>query len=122
MPVSKYPTRSLGGPIPTRQQMTGKSWPVILGPLFTDGGRDSFLASTTPSEIIWEFVYEDLGEWEVNILDTHNDEAYDTHLPFDFVDPDTGILWTGVKYLEYQRGTREKVWLNKRVARLVKRP
>ena len=119
---NQYPTVDLGGPIPTRYQLLNKSWPTVLGPKYAGGGQDSFLASTTPSEITWEFAYEDLDPWESDLLDAHNDSAYDTHLAFSFRDPDTGTLWAGVKCLEYQRGSREKAWLNKRVVRLVWRP
>jgi hypothetical protein len=118
---SAYPTPALGGPRYLRCQIISKQYPVILGPKYTDGGQDSFLASTTPSEIVWEIEYDGILASEAVTLDAHNDSAYDTHLQFNFTDPETGTTHA-VKYLEYQRGARTHRDINKRLVKLIKRP
>lgn len=119
---SAYPTPSQGGPRFTRCQIVSIKYPTVLGPPYADGGRDSFLASTTPSEVLWEIEHGQLLLFEASILDAHNAEAYDTHYSFNFIDPETGTLWTGVRYQEYQRGSRTNRNINKRLTRLVWRP
>lgn len=117
-----FPSPRYGGPQWLRCQVADKKWPTVEGPAYVDGGRDTFLSSPLPSQIIWEIAYGGLEGWEVAILDGHNESTYDTHLSFDFTDPETGITYEGVKYLEYQRPTRTQRWSDARVVRLIKRP
>jgi hypothetical protein len=118
---SQYPTYDIGGPKQLRCQIIDKTYPVVEGPKFQDGGQDTFLPNQTPT-ITWELAYEGLLQSEVATLDSHNDSAFNAHLSFNFRDPETGTLYAGVKYAQYQRGTRTKTWLNARVVRLIKRP
>lgn len=119
---SQYPTPDIGGPQYSRCQIIDKKYPVTAGPKYTDGGQDTVLGNSTPSEIIWEIEHPGMSQAEIAVLDAHNDSAFDTHLQFTFRDPETETLWGGVKYLEYQRGTRDMRWSDKRVTRLIKRP
>ena len=120
MPTT-YPVVTAGGPQFRRCEMVEKKYPSVLGPRFYDGGQDSFVSTSSPSEIVWELEYDALTSAEAATLDAHNDSCYDTHLSFTFTDPATGTLHAGVKYLEYQRGGRRKPWYMRRV-RLIKRP
>jgi hypothetical protein len=115
-----FPIFSVSGIMHKRCQIVEKKYPVVVGPPFGDGGRDTFCGNTSPSEIIWEIEFDGLTQAEVATFDTHNDSALDTHLSFTFTDPETATAYT-VKYLEYQRGTRQKRWNNRRLIRLIKR-
>lgn len=117
-----FPSVALGGPQWLRCQVVDKKWPTVTGPVYCDGGQDTFLSSPIPSQISWEIEYGGLEEWEISILDGHNDSVYDTHLGFDFTDPETGIAYENVKYLEYQRGQRPQKWNDRRLVKLIKRP
>lgn len=117
-----FPVVALGGPRPRRCQIIQKEYPTVLGPLYSDGGQDSFVASSTPSKVVWEIEYEGMPGHEAAMLDEHNDSALDVHLAFDFTDPETGVTWLGVKYLEFQRGARTSRRINKRLVKLIWRP
>lgn len=116
---SAFPVPSAAGPQYTRCQIVDVDFPSIVGPKFYDGGADTFglpFATT-----VWEIEYDGLEQSEVATLDAHYASANGIHLSFDFTDPETGITYS-VKYLEYKRGSRDRRWINKRVARLIKRP
>jgi len=117
---SAYPLPPTG-PQYIRCQVIDKKYPAVLGPAYADGGQDSFVSTAAPSRIVWELEYAGLTQAEAALLDAHNDSCLDTHYSFNFTDPETGTTYV-VKYLEFQRGTRAKRWLGKRLIRLIKRP
>jgi len=119
MPPSAYPTPTLGGPQWSRCQVVDKKYPVTTGPAYYDGGQDTF--GLPFATIIWEIEYGGLEAADANTLDAHNDSAYDTHLAFNFTDPETGVTYT-VKYLEYQRAPRRFRWQGGRLVKLIHRP
>lgn len=79
-------------------------------------------ADTTNVVIRWRFTYTGLGSAQSAVLDSHNAEAKDQLLGFNFRDPRTDALYSDVHYEGYEAPEHEWYQLQSRVVTLVKRP
>lgn len=123
-----YPTPTQGGPQYLKYTKHRKDWKEItVISVFEDRGVDTnSSADNMPQR--WSFEYDGLTEDEVGTLD----DWWDTHRltgSFDLQEPrnepwsgTVGSTITGVKFEDYEDGTHDKVWINKRIVHLVKYP
>lgn len=122
MPVIEaFPLPSEGGPMWTVYYPQPPEFQVDVGTPYKSGGVDFWVRSDDKT-YRFIFVYEGLDELEAQILDDHNESAFDTAYGFDFTDPRTGELFTSVHYEKYERPAHVKVKNQKRSVVLIKRP
>lgn len=94
---------------------------------YDDGGRDVKLQNGGNGVKTWVLTYDGLTEAWAAILDSHMLAA---KLPddgpsgnsFNFRDPKTTTLYSGVRYLSYTRGAHQRKWSQARQITLVKYP
>lgn len=100
----------------------------IASTVYADGGRDFMLQAGGNGIKTWVLDYQGMTEVEAAILDAH---AYSAKLPegdgpsafsFNFRDRDTATLYSGVRYLRYERVPHARKWVQSRRVTLVKYP
>lgn len=115
------------GPIYLKYLRHPKDWKsVTVFSEFEDGGVDA-LEHANDAAIRWEIEYNGLEDEDANILD----EFFEVHrfsVPFTFIEP-RDHPWTGGEgntytdvYFEDYRKDHDKVWIQSRSVRLVRRP
>ncbi len=123
-----YPTPTRSGPQYLKYTKHRKAWKdITLISTFEDRGVDTnSSADDMPQR--YTFEYDGLLEAEVATLDSWWDTyrltgTFDLEEPRD--EPWTGTVGntvTGVKFEDYEDGDHDKVWINRRIAHLVKYP
>lgn len=116
---SSYPPPLITYELPERFQVDSVQ--------YDDGGRDVKLQHGGNGIKSWVLTYDGLTEAQVAILDAHMLAA---KLPddgpsgnsFNFRDPKTATLYTGVRYRTYERAAHQKKWSQSRSIQLVKFP
>lgn len=91
-------------PVFMRWERLADEYPIVRGPVFADGGIDTFLSNTTPIRR-WRVIYEGLLVAEAAILDSWYASNSGEHGSFNFTDRDSTV-YGGVKVDEggYERG------------------
>jgi len=117
-----YPTYLLGGPLHRRLYQETPEFQTVKGPKFYDGAQDTFNPPGVSPVRRWAIDYEGLTETEAALLDDHYEAAEGMHLGFPFTDPRTGIAYTNVKYLDYDRPAHNRRTIQARRVRLEWRP
>lgn len=121
MPTA-FPTIEHGGPRWRRFYQEPPTYKTIRGPEYYDGGQDTFSPPGVSPVRRWVVDYDQLIGTEAAILDEHYDSAEGGHLGFDLTDPRTGITYTNVKYLDYDRPAHNTEKIQARRVRLEWRP
>lgn len=115
------------GPIYLKYLRHPKDWKsVTVFSEFEDGGVDS-LEHADDAPIRWEIEYNGLEDEDANILDEFF-EAHRFSIAFTFIEPRDhpwtqieGNTYTDVYFEDYQRD-HDKVWIQSRRVKLVRRP
>lgn len=129
MPVAEYPMISVSAtnPRPLLFYQMPEQFQVSTTH-FSDGGVETMLQAGGNGIKTWVLEYEGMTEVEAAVLDSH---SYSAKLPegdgpsaytFNFRDRDTGTLYSGVRYLRYERVPHTKKWSQARRVVLVKYP
>lgn len=120
MPPSAFPVNPSGKPY-LRFVMLADEWPVTEGPVYYDGGRDTFCAATEPTRR-WLIVFGGLTPAQAAVLDAHFASAKGTHLGFNLTWRD-GTVYANVKYESYERNHPFLYdYSQSRAIQLIKRP
>lgn len=96
--------------------------------VYDDGGVDTALRNGGSGIQRWYMFYDGLTAAQAAILDAHNDTAKmpegdgPSAYSFNFRDPDSGILYTGVRYQTYDRPIHKQKDIQQRLVILVKFP
>lgn len=95
---------------------------------YDDGGRDVKLQHGGNGIKRWVLRYIVLNQTWAAILDSHayaaklSEDGGPSGNSFNYRDPETGILYTGVRYLRYERPAHQKRHIQSREVELVKFP
>jgi hypothetical protein len=85
-----------------KRERLADEYVVVRGPVFADGGQDTFCGATTPIRR-WRDEYTGLTTTQAQVLDDWFAANLGTHLSFTLTDSD-GNTFGGVKVTRYERG------------------
>lgn len=116
------------GPVYIKYTKHAKDWnEITIISTYEDKGIDTNeSADDAPQR--WTLEYDGLSEEDVQILDSFWD-AHRLHVTFIFIEPRDrpwsgaeGSTVTGVRFESYEDRDHDKVWVQRRVAHLIKYP
>lgn len=128
MPIAEYPLPSVNStyPIPSVVYQMPERFQVGVTQ-YDDGGRDTKLQNGGNGIKSWVLTYAVLSAAAAAILDAHAlaaklGEDGPSAITFNFRDPTDGTLYAGCRYLQYNRPSHVKRWIQSREIVIVKYP
>lgn len=129
MPLAEFPMPSLSSsnPVPLVFYILPEKFQVGTTK-YDDGGMDTKLQAGGTGIKTWVLEYDGMTEALAALLDNHMataklaDDGSPSAYTFNFRDRDTAILYSGVRYLKYERPAHKKRWVQARSITLVKYP
>lgn len=113
---------SVGGPIYMKFRQFVPSYDDVVDEHIYEDEGASYLIRTDTAPIIFLFEYPgNIDEDDAAILDNHRADAFGKAFGFELTNPRTGEVFQNVHYLDGQ-DDHDKVWMQKRVIRLIWRP
>lgn len=127
MPIAEFPLPSNGA---NPDPLITYKLPIDYQVSFTeydDGGRDFKMQSGGSGIQRWYLFYDGLNEAEAAILDAHVETAKQgvdgmSAFTFNLRDPDTALLYSGVRYQSFERPVHKLKAIQTRTILLVKFP
>ena len=125
MPVGSpgaFPLPAAGGPPYLKFHQYQAAYEEVTDKHIYEDGGASFQTFNDDAPIRWIIEYDGLEEAQVADLDEHRADAFGEVYGFSLTNPRTNVTYTDVHYDDSFEEDHAKVWQNRRVIHLIKRP